>query len=192
MKKGFAVYKKLFLSSFYISIFIIGGGYVAIPLLKKRFVDELKWIEAPEMDDLVAIAQSAPGAIAVNSAVSVGYKIAGVPGTLCALAGTILPPLILISVIQGMYAAFIENRFVAALFRGMNAAVAAVMIDVVLSMGKTAFKGLKYFSLPLMALVFALAYFWHVNPIFIVLGSIVIGVALALLVKNRKTEGGKS
>ena len=69
---------KLFLSTFYLSAFTFGGGYVIVTLMKKKFVDEYHWIEEEEMLDLVAIAQSAPGAIAVNGAIVVGYKLAGI------------------------------------------------------------------------------------------------------------------
>ena len=73
---------KLFLSTLYLSAFTFGGGYVIVSLMKKKFVDECGWIKEEEMLDLVAIAQSAPGAIAVNGAIVVGYKLAGVTGLL--------------------------------------------------------------------------------------------------------------
>lgn len=70
--------RSLFLSTFYLSAFTFGGGYVIVTLMKQKFVDELHWIDEEEMLDLVAIAQSAPGAIAVNGAIVVGYKLVGV------------------------------------------------------------------------------------------------------------------
>lgn len=73
---------KLFISTLYLSTFTFGGGYVIVTLMKKKFVDEYHWIEENEMLDLVAIAQSSPGAIAVNGAIVVGYKLAGAVGTL--------------------------------------------------------------------------------------------------------------
>ena len=81
---------KLFLSTLYLSAFTFGGGYVIVTLMKKKFVDEYHWIDEQEMLDLVAIAQSSPGAIAVNGAIVVGYKLAGIPGALVAILGTIL------------------------------------------------------------------------------------------------------
>ena len=83
--------RSLFLSTFYLSAFTFGGGYVIVTLMKQKFVDELHWIDEDEMLDLVAIAQSAPGAIAVNGAIVVGYKLAGVTGLLTAVLGTALP-----------------------------------------------------------------------------------------------------
>ena len=77
MKKDFAFYRKLFCSTFYLSAFTFGGGYVIIPLMRKKFVEQYHWIEEEEMLDLTAIAQSSPGAIAVNASILIGYRLAG-------------------------------------------------------------------------------------------------------------------
>ena len=95
MKSRKHVLWKLFLSTLYLSAFTFGGGYVIVTLLKRKFVDELHWIEDEEMLDLVAIAQSAPGAIAANGAIVVGYKLAGVPGVLVAILAAVLPPFLI-------------------------------------------------------------------------------------------------
>ena len=92
-------YIKLFLSTFKISACTFGGGFVIIPLLRRKFVEELGWIDEQEMMDLTAIAQSSPGAIAVNASILVGYRVAGIPGAMLTVLGTVLPPLIIISVI---------------------------------------------------------------------------------------------
>ena len=94
---------KLFKSTFIISAFTIGGGFVIIPLLKAKFVDEYKWMDDKEALNLVAIAQSAPGVVAANAAISLGYRLAGIKGTLVALGATILPPLITLSIISYAY-----------------------------------------------------------------------------------------
>lgn len=91
---------KLFLSTLYLSAFTFGGGYVIVTLMKDKFVDKYHWIEENEMLDLIAIAQSAPGAIAVNGAIVVGYKLAGLAGVLTAIFGTVLPPFLIISAIS--------------------------------------------------------------------------------------------
>ena len=126
---------KLFLSTLYLSAFTFGGGYVIVTLMKKKFVDEYRWIGEDEMLDLVAIAQSSPGAIAVNGAIVVGYKLAGIPGTLVAILGTILPPFAIISVISICYNAFRSNFFVAQMLSGMQAGVGAVIASVTYDMG---------------------------------------------------------
>ena len=99
-KKGWRLLLQLFLSTFYISAFTFGGGYVIIPLMKKKFADELHWIDDEEMLNLAAIAQSSPGPLAVNAAIIIGYGVAGIPGALVTVLGTVLPPLIIISVIS--------------------------------------------------------------------------------------------
>lgn len=91
---------KLFFSTLYLSAFTFGGGYVIVTLMKQKFVDELHWIQEDEMLDLIAIAQSAPGAIAVNGAIVVGFKLAGVLGAVTAIVATIIPPFLVITVIS--------------------------------------------------------------------------------------------
>ena len=91
MKKN-NILVKLFISTLYLSAFTFGGGYVIVTLMKKKFVDQYHWIEEKEMLDLIAIAQSSPGAIAVNGAIVVGYKLAGMAGAVTAIAATIIPP----------------------------------------------------------------------------------------------------
>ena len=108
MEKRKSIYRKLFSSTFYISAFTFGGGYVIIPLMKKKFVEGLKWIEEDEMLNLIAIAQSSPGPIAVNTSVLIGYNVAGLVGALVSLWATILPPMITLSVISMFYSAFIK------------------------------------------------------------------------------------
>ena len=126
---------KLFVSTLYLSAFTFGGGYVIVTLMKEKFVNELHWIEEDEMLDLIAIAQSAPGAIAVNGAIVVGYKLASLPGALVAIAATILPPFVIISAISFFYALFRDNFVVSRLLAGMQAGVAAVIASVVWDMG---------------------------------------------------------
>ena len=87
VRKKQKVLWKLFLSTLYLSAFTFGGGYVIVTLMKDKFVDKYHWIEENEMLDLIAIAQSAPGAIAVNGAIVVGYKLAGIVGVLTAILG---------------------------------------------------------------------------------------------------------
>ena len=88
MKEKWTKIRKVFFSTLYLSAFTFGGGYVIVTLMKKKFVDELHWIDEEEMLDLVAIAQSAPGAIAVNGAIVVGYKLAGI--AVCDFIGDLL------------------------------------------------------------------------------------------------------
>ena len=102
-------YRKLFISTFELCACTFGGGFVIIPLMRKKFVEELGWIEEEEMLDFTAIAQALPGAIVVNASIMLGYHIAGIPGAILAVLGTVLPPLIIISIISMFYQAFRNN-----------------------------------------------------------------------------------
>ena len=93
----------LFKSTFIVSALTVGGGFVIIPLLKAKYVDEYAWISDEETIDMVAVAQSMPGIMAVNSAIILGYRMAGVRGAVTGLIATILPPLIILSAIASCY-----------------------------------------------------------------------------------------
>ena len=130
---------KLFLSTLYISSFTFGGGFVIVTFMKKKFVDELHWIDEQEMLDMTALAQSSPGAIAVNAAILVGWQVEGLIGMIVAVLGTIIPPMVILSVISVFYNAFATNRYIALLLKGMQAGVAAVILDVVFDLGGKVF-----------------------------------------------------
>ena len=181
-------YWKLFKSTFFLSAFTFGGGFVIVPLMRKKFVEQYKWIEEKEMLDLTAIAQSSPGAIAVNAAVLVGYKLAGIPGALITLIGTVLPPLLILSVISVAYASFRDNLLVQAVLRGMQAGVAAVIMDVVYVLTRDLVKEKKVISILLFLFSFIAVYFLKINTIYIILLSGVMGY---LLFTDRKEDGVK-
>lgn len=181
------IYLKLFTSTLYISAFTFGGGFVIVPLLKKKFVDDLKWIEEKEMIDMTAIAQSSPGPIAVNTSILIGYQIAGFIGALVTVLGTILPPLIIISTISLFYTAFRDNVVINALLKGMQAGVAAVIIDVILNMGNTVVKTKQI--LPILTMIVAfIATYLHVNVIYIILTCGIIGAFSTIYHKKRNKE----
>lgn len=124
----------LFKSTFIISAFTIGGGYVIVPLLKAKYVDEYHWISDKETLDMVAIAQSMPGVIACNSAIILGYRMAGIAGTLTALIATVLPPLITLTIISYCYDFFIQSQIVKMILRGMQCGATALMVNVGLNL----------------------------------------------------------
>ena len=145
----------LFRSTFLISAFTFGGGYVIIPLMRKRFVEELGWISEQEMLDMIAIAQSSPGPIAVNASILIGYRLAGIAGAFCTILGTVLPPLAIITAVSVFYEAFRSSRIAGALMLGMQAGVAAVILDVVLNMAAGVVKLRK--ALPILVMLGAFA-----------------------------------
>lgn len=169
MIKDKKFYLKLFLSTFSLSAFTFGGGYVIVPLMRKKFVNEYGWIDEQEMLNLIAIAQSSPGAIAINSSLIIGYKLAGVLGAIIALVGTVLPPLIIISIISLFYIAFRDNKIVNGAMNGMQAGVAAIIVDVVFNMVNDVRKKDKV-SIGIMIAVFIATFYVNIMIIILVCG----------------------
>ena len=176
----------IFIETFVLSAFTFGGGYVIVSLLKSKFVDKLKWIEENEMLDLVAIAQSAPGAVAVNGAIVVGYKLAGIPGILAAVSGAIIPPLVVMTLISVIYGIFSENIYVQSALRGMRSGICAVIASVVWDMTKGIVKNKDYTGLLIMLTAFVLNYLLKVNVIFIILGAAFIGIVRTLIAGRKE------
>lgn len=172
---------KLFLSTLYISAFTFGGGFVIITFMKRKFVDELHWIDEEEMLNLAALAQSAPGAIAVNAAILVGWRVAGFLGMIVSIIGTILPPMIILSVISFFYAEFATNLYVTFALKGMQAGVAAVILDVVFGLGSNVLKEKSILSVTILIAAFIATYFMDINVIFIILAAIMVGIMKELI-----------
>lgn len=189
MTKDRKFYFKLFLSTLSLSAFTFGGGYVIVPLMRKKFVEEFHWIEEKEMLDLVAISQSAPGPIAVNASILVGYRLAGVIGAFVAILGTVLPPLIILSVISMFYVAFKESAAVNAVLKGMSAGVAAVVADVTIKMAKDIFGEKNIFSTAVMLLSFAAVFFFNIDVKLILLICGFAGVISTLISRKKHQEG---
>lgn len=178
----------LFTSMLYISAFTFGGGFVIVTFMKKKFVDELHWINEDEMLDMTALAQSAPGAIAVNAAILVGRRAAGFMGMIVSVLGTIIPPITILAVISLFYKAFATNPWVAAVLGGMQAGVAAVICDVVWNLGAKVVKEKSAMSIAIMAGAFIATAFFKVNVIVIILCAAALGV-IRLLVERGKAGG---
>ena len=154
-KSRFKTLRTLFFSMLYISAFTFGGGFVIVTLMKQKFVDKLHWMDESEMLDMTAIAQSSPGAIAVNAAILVGWRMAGFAGMITAVIATILP-------------------------RGMQAGVAAVILSVVFDLGGKVLRERSVLSIALMVLAFAATFVFGVNVVFIILAAALVGVFSAL------------
>ncbi len=169
------------MSTLYISSFTF-GGFVIVTFMKKKFVDELHWIDEQEMLDMTALAQSSPGAIAVNAAILVGWQVEGLIGMIVAVLGTIIPPMVILSVISVFYNAFATNRYIALLLKGMQAGVAAVILDVVFDLGGKVLKTRSWVYIALMVAAFVANTVFDVNVVVVViLAAAVFGVVLALV-----------
>lgn len=187
-KKDFRFYLKLFWATFSISALTIGGGYVIVPLIRKRFVEEFHWIDDEEMLSFVAIGQSSPGPIAVNTSVLVGYHLAGLTGAIVTVLGTVIPPLAIMSVISFVYKWFIGNESVRALLRGMQAGIAAIILSAVIDMALPIVKKKKWGSIVIMTGAFVLSAFLNVNVIYILLVCLIMGIAVTIVGKAKNRE----
>ena len=143
----------LFLTTLYISAFTFGGGFVIVTFMKHKFVDELHWINEQEMLDFTALAQSCPGAIAVNAAILVGWNVYGLAGMLVA-----------------------TNVWVAVVLKGMQAGVAAVILDAACSLGESVLKEKSSLSIFIMTAAFVCDFFLGVNVVYIILVAACIGI----------------
>lgn len=196
MEHNGKLYLTLFLSTLKLSASTFGGGYVIVPLMRKRFVDELHWIDEQEMLDLIAVSQSSPGPIAVNASLMIGYRMGGIPGALITALGTVIPPLFIISVISFFYKQFRDNIYVSAVMKGMQAGVAAVICNAVVDMGGTVIKNGGTLSALLMAGVFIAVYFYKLSIILIIVCCGLLGLLYGTISARRgsrrtKAKGGE-
>ncbi len=176
---------KLFTTMLSISAFTFGGGFVIVSLMQRKLVDRLHWLEENEMLDMAALAQAAPGAIAVNAAILVGQRIAGPAGVAAAVLGTVIPPTIIIGALSFAYDAFASNAWVAAALSAMQAGVAAVVVDVVWNLGGKVARTRDKLNIALMVAAFVAASVLKVNVVLLILAAAAIGV-LRMLRKRRE------
>ena len=177
----------LFSSAFYISAVTFGSGYVIVSVIKKRFVDELNWIDEDEMIDLIALAQSTPGVMTANTALLVGYKVRGPIGAFLAVLGVALPPLITVSIISVFYNALRQNAIVSAVLKGMQAGACAVISDVVFQLFSKEIKGERVLiKTVIMAGAFIATYLLKVNVIFIILFCALSGVVRYFICRGKR------
>ena len=186
-KKDPKVVWKLFSSMFMLSACTFGGGFVIVSLMKNKFVEELKWLEEDEMLDITAITQSSPGPLPVNASVIIGYRMYGIIGSLVAIFGTIIPPMLIISIISLFYNQFRENKYIAIALQVMRAGVAAVILDVVINLAKNVCKTRRVMYIAMMVIAFISTYFLNVNAMLIILICLSIGI-IDLFVSIGKKE----
>ncbi|MCD8198736.1 MAG: chromate transporter [Phascolarctobacterium sp.] len=183
IKKDRTFYWNLFKSTFLISAFTVGGGFVIVPLMKAKFVDGYHWLEEKESLDLVAIAQSAPGVVAVNTAIIMGYKLAGLQGALVTILGTVLPPLITLTIISSCYETLITNDYIKVVMKGLQCGATAVILDVSIDLIRKEID--KKLFIPCLIIIgtFIANYILKINVMYIILFDALIGF---LFLKNPK------
>ena len=183
---------KLFISTFTLSAFTFGGGFVIVSLYKKKFVEELNWLDEDEMLDISAIAQSSPGPIPVNASVILGYRIHGILGSIVAILGTIIPPFAIISLISIFYEEFKHSQIISIALQVMRAGVAAVILDVVVNLGKNVIKTKNVLYIIVMIVAFIATYFFKLSAMYIIFICIGIGLITVLLDCRKEKRNGTS
>ena len=176
----------LFGVNVWVSCLAVGGGYMIIPLVRKPFVDKEKIVDFDELLEMYAIAQSAPGAIAINLAAVLGFRVAGILGAIVSCVASILPPLLMISAVALCYEQLIHNTYINAALKGMLAAIAAIILDVVCDMFKNVMRAKEVLGLYVVAGVFALSFLLNVNAICLIAGMLVLYVSVSFYKFGKK------
>jgi chromate transporter len=180
-----SIYFELFWVFFRVGLFTIGGGYAMLPMLRKEVVEKYRWATDEEMLDYFAIGQSTPGIIAINTSTFIGYKKAGIIGAIFSTLGMVMPSWIIIISIAKFFEAFQDNPYIESAFAGIRVVVVVLILNAVIKMGKKSL--LSWLQIGIFLVSFAVIVFTSISPIFVVIGSAILGVLLTLM-KREVTE----
>lgn len=168
--------RELFTTFFRINAVTFGGGYTIVPVIRDEFMKKKGLIDEDEMLDIVALAQSGPGAMAISTSLLTGYKLRGVKGALTSLLASVLPCLIIISLLTYFYQSYSKNFIVKSALLGMAGMISSILILTVYHMGKAAARNHRWFALVLMMGAFAASYFFKVHTVIIIVTLGLIGL----------------
>lgn len=174
----------MFGSFFKIGLFTFGGGYAMVPIIQREVIERRGWIDREEFIELLTLAQSAPGPIALNTSVFVGYKMRGYAGALAALLGVVVPAFTVILIVAIYFAQFRENIYVNAAFKGMRPAVVALIVAPVISLSK----GMGAWKYLIAALTAAVVWYGGLSPIWLIVVAAVAGVLIELYNGHKHVE----
>ena len=180
----------LFIKFFKIGMFTFGGGYAMISLIHAEVVENMEWLDDKEMLNMIVIAESTPGVLAVNTATFVGYKIAGIFGSAAATIGVILPSVVIISIISLFFDEFKNLKYAAYAFNGIRAGVVLLILDAVRKLNKKNEKSLFYYIV--LCLTITASFFFNLNVIYILISAMILGLLYTFLfaAKNNNGKGG--
>ncbi len=181
--KSFSTALGLFLVFFKIGAFTFGGGYAMIPLIQKEVVDNKKWVTNDDILDIIAIAESTPGPIAINSATFVGFKTAGILGAFCATFGVVLPSFLIISLISLILTKFQNITAVKYAFNGIRAGVLALIVKALISMYKQCPKGIVSYIVILFS--FVAAAILKIPLLLVIVSCALFGLISSLIISRR-------
>ena len=174
MKNKAKLLWQIFSTFFKIGAFTFGGGYAMVPLIQREAAEKHGWVTDEDILDIVAIAESTPGPIAINSATFVGYRACGILGSVCATLGTVLPSFLIILTISGILREFQENVYVQYAFRGIRAGVLALILKAMWGMYKKCKKNIPAYIV--MAAAFVMVAFFKGKVILVIIGRAVFGI----------------
>jgi chromate transporter len=174
----------LFFTMLKIGAFTFGGGYAMIPLIQDEFVTKKGWIDSDEMTDILALSQSIPGAISVNSSIIIGYRKRGILGSLAAIFGLALPSIIILTLITYLYESFRENIYIFSALRGIRASVVALLFSAFIRLFKPMQKSI--YAISLFVLSFMASLLFDFNTVYIIIAGIIIGLVSTLFIKRGK------
>ena len=186
MKHNYKRLLPLFWTFFKIGAFTFGGGYAMIPLIQKETVENHKWITDDDILEIIAIAESTPGPIAINSATFVGYRTCGFWGAVCATLGVVLPSFAIILTISYVLNAFQNLKVVKYAFNGIRAGVLALLFKALWNMYKKSPKG--WVSYVVMGGSFLLTAIFKINIFIVIIGCAVFGLVTAMIAQRRLSK----
>lgn len=187
MKKEISL-SEIFFTFLKINTVTFGGGYTIVPVIRDEFMNRKKLIDEEEMLNIVTIAQSGPGAMAISTSLLTGYRLRGIQGALTALVASVLPCLVIITVLFYVYDAFSSNLWVKAALEGMAGVISAALIITVYSMAKQALKNHTFFSALMLIGAFVASYFFKIHTALIILALGFIGFLSFTLLKESEVK----
>lgn len=178
----------IFIQFLTLSIFAFGGGTTIISMMKDRFVDRLKWISEDEMNEMLTIVLSAPGATVINISILVSYKIRGIKGVLVAVLASILPPFVTIVLLLKVYKSVSDSVIVIHMLKGIKSAAAAIIVVVVSKMTISLIKKKNPYLIALFVIFFILTRFVNVNVMILMFVSVLIGIVITFIQKDKEVQ----
>ena len=179
------LYLQLFWLFFKLGLFTIGGGMAMVPLLQEKVCDEKGWMTEEETVDCLAVSQGLPGVVAINMATYVGYKMKKLPGAVIATLGTIIPSFVIIILVVLFLDTIAENIYVQGALTGIRAAATGLIAFAAWKLGKQVLTGKGVFEWALAWASFVIIAFFDVNAVWVILGSIAVGILYSLVLTKR-------
>ncbi|HHY70182.1 MAG TPA: chromate transporter [Thermoanaerobacterales bacterium] len=185
-KSGLNLLLEIFAVFFKIGSFTFGGGYAMIPLIEREVVQNKKWVTEEEMVDVFAVAQSMPGAVAINSATFIGYKVSGKKGAVVATTGVVLPSFLIITLIAVFFSRFQDTPVVKAVFSGIRPAVVGLITIAALKVAKASIIDTTGVILSILSII--LVVILNVQAIFVILVGAAVGLTVYYLFPKRADQ----